>query len=81
MRKKTKGKKTKGKKTKAASYKAVVASVTKEMARPRVAESAQVAEEKRSRKSRGKPARQRAGRAAKPHVEEYGTGTPVEQTP
>ena len=34
--------KTKGKKTRAASYKAVVASVTKEMAQPRVAESAQI---------------------------------------
>jgi hypothetical protein len=74
-------KKTKGKKTRAASYKAVVASVTKEMALPRVAESAQVAAEEQSRKRRGKAARLHAGRAAKPHVEKYGTGTPIENTP
>jgi len=34
--------KTKGKKTEAASFKAVVASVTKKMAQPRVAESAKL---------------------------------------
>jgi hypothetical protein len=73
-------KKTKGKKTRPASYKAVVASITKEMAQPRFAESAQVAAEEQSKKRRGKLARQRAGRVAKPHVEEYGTGTPVEET-
>jgi hypothetical protein len=68
--------KTKRKKTKAASYNAVVASVAKEMAQPRVAESAQAAEEQR-KKRRGKPAR-----AAKAHVERYGTGTPAaEGTP
>jgi len=65
-------KKTKRKKTKTASYKLVVASVTKEMAQPRVAESAQVAADKRSKKRRGNPAR-----PAKAHVEQYGTGTPT----
>jgi hypothetical protein len=72
--------KTSGKKTRAASYRAVVASVRKEMAQPRVAESAQVAVEEQNKKRRGKLASQHAGRAAKPHVEEYGTGTPVEET-
>jgi hypothetical protein len=65
-------KKTKAKKTRAASYKAVVASVTKEMARPRVAESAQAATDAQSQKRRGK-----AARAAKAHIERYGTGTPT----
>jgi hypothetical protein len=72
--------KTKGKKTQAASYKAVVASVTKEMAQPRVAESAQLIADEQSKKRHGKPASHHAGRTAKPHIEEYGTGTPVEET-
>jgi hypothetical protein len=72
--------KTNGKKTRAASYRAVVASVTKEMAQPRVAESAQVAAEEQRRKRLGKLARQRAGRAAKPRVEEYGAGIPLKKT-
>jgi len=70
-------KKTEGKKAEAASYQAIMASVTKEMAQPRVAESAQVTVDARNKKRPGKPANHRAGRAAKPHIEQYGTGTPI----
>jgi hypothetical protein len=73
-------KKTKVKKAEEASYKAIVASVTKEMAQPRVAESAQLAADEQSKKSYGKTPSHHAGKAAKPHIEEYGTGTPVEET-
>jgi hypothetical protein len=73
--------KTKGKKAEAASYKAIMASVTKEMAQPRVAESAQLAADEQKKKRFGKPANHHAGRAAKAHIEQYGTGTPtVEET-
>jgi hypothetical protein len=72
--------KTKGKKTEAASYNAVVASVTKEMAQPRVAESAQLTADEQSKKGRGKPTSHPGGRSAKPHIEKYGTGTPMEET-
>ena len=72
-------KNTKGKKTRAASYKSVVASVTREMAQPRVAESAQLTAEERSKKKRGERTSHRAGKAPKPHIEEYGTGTPAEE--
>jgi hypothetical protein len=72
--------KTKGNKTQAASYKAVVASVTKEMAQPRVAGSAQLTADERSKKKRGEPTSHHTGKAAKPHIEEYGTGTPTEET-
>lgn len=74
--------KTKGKKTEAASYQATMASVSKEMAQPRVAESALRAADEQSKKSRGKPTSHHAERAAKPHIEHYGTGTPaVEKSP
>ena len=72
--------KTKGKTTQAASYKAVMASVTKEMAQPRVAESAQLTADEQSKKRHGKPASHHAGKAPKPRIEEYGTGTPTEET-
>jgi hypothetical protein len=71
--------KTKGKKTEAASYKAVVASVRREMAQPRVVESAQLTADEQSKKRQEKPTSHHAGKMAKPHVEEYGTGTPVEE--
>ena len=45
--------KTKGKKAEAARYRAIMASVTKEMAQPRVAESAQVAAAEQSKQKRG----------------------------
>lgn len=69
--------KKKGKKAEAASNKAIMASVTKEMAQPRVAESAQVAADEQTKKRRGKPASRHAGRAAKTHIEQYGSGTPI----
>ena len=72
--------KTKGKRTQAASYKAVVASVTKEMAQPRVAGSAQLTADERSKKKRGGRLSHHAGKAPKPHLEEYGTGTPTGET-
>jgi hypothetical protein len=72
--------KAKGKKAKAASYKAIMASVRKEMAQPRVAESAQVASLEQGKKKLGKPPSHHAARAAKAHSEQYGTGTPVEGT-
>jgi hypothetical protein len=70
-------KKKKGKKAETASSKAIMASVTKEMAQPRVAESAQVAADGRSKKRRGKPPSRRAGRTAKTRIEQYGSGTPT----
>ena len=54
--------KTKGKRTQAASYKAVVASVTKEMAQPRVAESAQLTAAERRKKKRGERTSRHAGK-------------------
>ena len=66
----------KDKKSREASYKAVVASVTEEMAQPRIAKSARADADEQSRESHGKPTTQHAGGAAKPHIEQYGTGTP-----
>jgi hypothetical protein len=72
--------KAKGKKAKTASYKAIMASVTKEMAQPRAAESVQKAADEQSKKKLGKLVNHQAARAAKAHIEQYGTGTPVEGT-
>ena len=72
--------KTKSKKSEPASDSAVLASVTKEMAQPRVAESAQLITDEQNKRRRGKPASRHAGKVAKPHIEKYGTGTPVERT-
>lgn len=80
MRKNTKGKKTNGKIARTASYKAVVASVTKEMAQPRVAESAQLTPDEPSKKKRRERTSDHPGKAPKPHIEEYGTGTPTQET-
>jgi Cu/Zn superoxide dismutase len=59
-----------------ASYKAVVAGVKEEMAQPRIAKSARANADEQSKKSHGKPTSPHAGRIAKPHIEQYGTGTP-----
>jgi hypothetical protein len=69
----------KNKKTGEESYKAVVASVTEEMAQARTAKSARVGADELIKKSHGKPATQRSGRAAKRHLEQYGTGPPAVQ--
>lgn len=69
--------KTKGKKAEAASYKAIMASVTKEMAQPRVAESAQVAADEQSKKRRGKPTGLHSGREAETHIDKCGSGAPT----
>jgi hypothetical protein len=71
---------TKDRKAKITSNKVLLASVIEEMAQPRVAESAQLIAHEQSKKKHGKPASHHAGRTAKPHLEEYGTGTPVEET-
>jgi hypothetical protein len=71
---------TKDRKAKITSNKVLLASVIEEMAQPRVAESAQLIADEQSKKRHGKPASHHAGRTAKPHIEEYGTGTPVEET-
>ena len=61
-----------------ASYKAVIASVTEEMAQARTAKSARADADEQDKKSRGhKTTMQRSGRAAKRHIEQYGTGTPA----
>ena len=69
--------KKKDKKAKEASDKTVVASVTDEIAQSCVPKSAQVVAEEQSKKRHGQPTTQRSGRAAKPHIEQYGTGTPA----
>ena len=69
--------KKKGKKAKVASNRAIITSITEEMAQPRVAESAQVAADEQSKKRRRKPTSHHPGRAAKTHIEQYGTGTPA----
>jgi hypothetical protein len=69
----------KNKKAGEESYKAVVASVTEEMAQVRTAKSARAGAEELNKKSHGKPATQRSGRASKRHIEQYGTGTPAVQ--
>ena len=71
---------TKDRKAKIKSNKALLASVIEEMAQPRVAESAQLIADEQSKKRHGQPAGHHAGRTAKPHIEEYGTGTPIEET-
>jgi hypothetical protein len=63
-------------KARESSYKAVVAGVTEEMRQPRVAKSARADADEQSKESHGKPTTQHAGRTAKPHIEQYGTGTP-----
>jgi hypothetical protein len=70
----------KDRKAKITSNKVLLASVIEEMAQPRVAESAQLTADQQSKKTHGKPTSLHAGRTAKPHIEEYGTGTPVEET-
>jgi hypothetical protein len=72
----------KDQKTREASYKAVVARVTEEMAQPRIAKSARADADEKSKESHGRPTSRRPGRAAKPHIERYGTGTPaIEKKP
>ena len=63
-------------KARESSYKAVVAGVKEEMAQPRIAKSARANADEQSKKSHGKPTSPHAGRIAKPHIEQYGTGTP-----
>jgi hypothetical protein len=70
--------KTNSKKTEAAAHKVVVASVTKEMAQPRVAQSASLTADQQTKKRRGKSTSHHTERAAKRRIEQYGTGTPVE---
>jgi len=60
-----------------ASCKAVVAGVKEEMAQPRIAKSARANADEQSKKSHGKPTSPHAGRTAKAHIEQYGTGTPA----
>jgi hypothetical protein len=70
----------KDRKAKITSNKVLLASVIEEMAHPRVAESARLTADEQGKKRHGKPASHHAGRTAKPHIEEYGTDTPVEET-
>jgi hypothetical protein len=72
--------KNKVKKVKAVSNKAIMASVVKEMAKPRVAESALQVPDERSEKRHGEPVRHHARGTAKTHIEQYGTGTPTVET-
>jgi hypothetical protein len=72
--------KNKGKKAKAASNNAIIASVVKEMAKPRIAESASHVADEQSEKRRGAPTRHQARGTAKTHIERYGTGTPTVET-
>jgi len=53
-----------------------MATVTKEIAKPRIAKSAQVDADELSRKKHGNPARHHAGEPSKLHLEQYGMGTP-----
>jgi hypothetical protein len=69
--------KTKGKKAEEASNKEILASVTEEMTQPRIAKSARTDADQPSKESHGKRTSQHAGRTAKPHIEQYGTGTPA----
>jgi hypothetical protein len=64
-------------KTGVAFCQAVVAGVTEEMTQPRITKSARADADKQSKKSNGKPTSPHAGRAVKPHIEQYGTGTPA----
>jgi hypothetical protein len=67
----------KDEKAKEGSHKAVVAGVTEEMTQPRIARSALADADEQSKESHRKPTSQHAGRTAKPHIEQYGTGTPA----
>ena len=60
-----------------ASNKAVVASVTEEMAQAHTTKSARADADEQSKESRVETTTQRSGRAAKRRVERYGTGTPA----
>jgi hypothetical protein len=73
----------KDKQTKEASDKRTIALVTREMRRPRFAKSAQSAADVAGRKADaagrkkvGNLTKHHVARAAKAHIERYGTGTP-----
>jgi hypothetical protein len=68
--------KNKSKEAKAASNRVIVASVTKEMAKPRVAGSALRTAHEQSKKRHGKPTRHHVRGTAKTHIEQYSIGTP-----
>jgi hypothetical protein len=65
------------KKARRASDKEVVASVTEEMTRSRIAKSAQADADEQSKERHEKITTQRFDRAVKPRIEQYGTGTPT----
>jgi len=67
----------KNKKPKEASEKTIVTSVTDEIMKSCEPESEQVAADAQSKKRHRKPTNHRAGGAAKTHIEQYGTGTPI----
>jgi hypothetical protein len=69
--------KKRDKKAREVSDRAVVASLTEEMTQSRIAKSAQADADEQSKERHGKLTTQRSGRAAKPHIEQYGTGTPA----
>ena len=68
--------KKKDRKAKIASNKVLLASVTEEMAQPRVAQSARAAADEQSNQSYGKLTRHHSEGGAEAHTEQYGTGTP-----
>jgi hypothetical protein len=59
------------------SNKAVVASVTEEMAQAHTTKSARADADEQRKESRVKTTTQRSRRAAKRRIERYGTGTPA----
>jgi hypothetical protein len=67
----------KDKKAREVSDKAVVASLTEEMTQSRIAKSARADVDEQGNERHVKPKTQRTNRAAKPHIEQYGTGTPA----
>jgi hypothetical protein len=67
----------KAKKAREASDKAVFASLTEEMTQSRTAKSARADVDEQSIERHVKPTTQRSDVAAKPHIEQYGTGTPA----
>jgi hypothetical protein len=67
----------KDKKAREVSSKAVVASLTEEMTQPRIAKSARADVDEQGNERLVKPTTQRTNRAPKPHIEQYGTGTPA----
>jgi hypothetical protein len=71
------GSEKKDEKARDASLEAVIASVTEEMRQPRIAKSARASADEPSMGDHGKTTTQNAGRTAKPHIEQYGTGTPA----